>query len=103
MHTTVYDCRQIVLGDYEIGTNPDCEREPVEIDGIKRGGSCFKKILRTASKVIVHENYEFNSTFATNDIALIRLKKPVPLFDDADGTSSYTNPKVDKQLIFGSF
>jgi len=82
---------QIVLGEYKIGTNPDCERK---IRGTNRGGgSCFKKITRSASKVIVHENYDSNSTLATNNIALIRLKKPVPLFDDAKGTSSYDNPK----------
>ena len=66
----IVDFRQIVLGEYKIGTNPDCERK---IRGTNRGGgSCFKKITRSVSKVIVHENYDFNATIGTNDIALIR-------------------------------
>ena len=97
----MYDFRQIVLGDYKIGANPDCERKNRETK--RSGGSCFKKVTRSASKVIIHESYDSNSTLATNDIALIRLKKPVPLFDDANGTSTYGDPKVNKHLICETF
>ena len=67
----------------KIGKDPDCESKP-------GGRNCIKKITRTASKVIVHEDYDASSPQVTNDIALIRLNEAVPLHEDAPASS---NPK----------
>merc|ERR1711973_158939 len=58
---------EVVLGELKIGKDPDCEGHgPLS-------GNCIKKITRTPSKVIVHEDYDASSALVTNDIALIRL------------------------------
>ena len=98
----MFDFRQIVLGDLNIGRDPECEKK-------RRPGSrgdngvCIRNITRSASKVIVHEDYNPSAALVTNDIALIRLDEPVPLFDDADEEGTRSDPKVDKHLICETF
>ena len=69
--------REVVLGELRIDTDPDCTND---------GRSCApRKITReikTDDQIIVHENYQPGSQTQANDIALIRLNEPVPLYDD---------------------
>ena len=69
--------REVVLGELRIDTDPDCTNN---------GRSCApRKITReikTDDQIIVHENYQPGSQTQANDIALIRLNEPVPLYDD---------------------
>merc|ERR1711971_1273429 len=64
---------EIVLGEYESGLDPDCE-----------SGFCIQNITRTVGKVIIHENYGPGGGSVINDIALVRLNEPVPLYDDSE-------------------
>ena len=53
--------------------------------------NCFpKRIVRKANKKIVHENYDRNTY--KNDIALIRLDNPVPLYYNANKNESGVIP-----------
>lgn len=65
---------EIVLGEHNVKTDPDCE-------------DCPGKITRKVGKITVHENYlnseEVSAESYRNDIALIRLDEPVPLYSDA--------------------
>ena len=75
-----------MLGELRIDTDPDCTND---------GRSCApRKITReikTDDQIIVHENYQPGSQTQANDIALIRLNEPVPLYDD-DPKSSNVRP-----------
>jgi len=77
---------EVVLGELRIDTDPDCTNN---------GRSCApRKITReikTDDQIIVHENYQPGSQTQVNDIALIRLNEPVPLYDD-DPKSSNVRP-----------
>ena len=65
-----------MLGEYESRRDPDCEDDnPDKL--------CVHNVTRTVSKVIIHENYGPGGGSVINDIALIRLNEPVPLFDDS--------------------
>ena len=59
-----YDCyisyREVILGDYVIGTNPDCTRN-----------TCAPStVSRKVGKIIIHGQY--SQSDKKNDIALIR-------------------------------
>ena len=56
-----------MLGENDITKDPDCD-------------NCPGNITRIASEIIVHEDYKGQSDLYKNDIALIRLDKPVPLY-----------------------
>ena len=61
---------EIVLGEHQISTNPDC-----------RNGNCNARVIsRKVDKIIKHENYDPKKI--KNDIALIRLDRPVPLYNE---------------------
>merc|ERR1712241_734231 len=90
----------VVLGELKLGENPDCTK--------KRGGrqNCApKRIVRkitSESQIIVHEEYTYSRTTIVNDIALIRMKRAVPLFDK-DSSTSYVIPVClpwDSNLAF---
>ena len=80
--------REIRLGEHKISKDPDC---PAKASHFRRGkNDCFAKVIkRKVDKVIKHENYD--ATKVKNDIALIRLAEPVPLFKD-DPTASPAMP-----------
>ena len=81
--------REIRLGEHKISKDPDC---PAKKTSAFRSGKkdCFAKVIkRKVDKVIKHENYD--ATKVKNDIALIRLAEPVPLFKD-DPTASPAMP-----------
>ena len=69
---------EIVLGEYESGLDPDCVK-----------GFCIQNITRTVSKVIIHENYGPGGGSVINDIALVRLNEPVPLYDDYEEVRTF--------------
>ena len=69
---------EIVLGEYESGLDPDCVK-----------GFCIQNITRTVSKVIIHENYGPGGGSVINDIALVRLNEPVPLYDDSEEVRTF--------------
>ena len=76
--------REVVLGEYIVGIDPDCPF----LNG-KR--TCAPpKITRKVAKTIVHEDYKPNLPFP-NDIALIRFDKAVPLHQE-NPTTSYVIP-----------
>lgn len=61
---------EVVLGEHTLGTDPDCEL-----------ANCAPKIIkRKVAKSISHEDW--NAGTVENDIALLRLDQPVPLFDE---------------------
>ena len=75
--------REIVFGEHTVGTDPDCIN----------GGLCSaKKITRKPDQIIIHEDYlYYGSTdgfYNLNDIALIRLNEPVPLYSEDPEKSS---------------
>ena len=70
------------LGEYVMGENsdPDCTQRRV---------CAPKKITRKIDKIIIHEG--FSASQRENDIALIRLEKPVPLHTESP-TKSISSP-----------
>ena len=63
-----------MLGEHDTRTDPDCPKE-------SQGTSCApKKIIRKIAEVIKHENFGGNVNAPDNDIALVRLNEPVPLY-----------------------
>ena len=68
--------RAIVLGDHIVHKDPDC---PASARG---GVACPHNVTRSVGKLIIHEDYEYESVSPHNDIALIRLNEPATLFDD---------------------
>ena len=67
--------REVVLGEYIIGSDPDCTYKCAP-----------PKITRKIAKTIIHEGYYTAPPFP-NDIALIRLDESVPLFQENPGVS----------------
>ena len=66
--------REVALGEWRISTNPDCS-------SLYGRSTCSpRKITRTVRKVIIHENFDRRTL--KNDIALLRLNKAVPLFEE---------------------
>ena len=79
-----------------IGNSPDCVGD-TRFKKAEPGRDCVRNITRSVKKVIVHEDYNAGGDLVTNDIALIRLNEPVPLFDDSqeEGTrSTRQDPRV---------
>ena len=72
----IYFFSEVVLGEYNVGEDPDCVNTNCNPPVIRRG----------VRKIIVHEDYDQKSLFA-NDIALIRLDKAVPLHFEDQGVS----------------
>jgi len=73
---------EIVLGEHKMSSDPDCPG-PRSRGAFRNGKkkSCLAKVIRRrVDKIINHENYD--PTKIKNDIALIRLAEPVPLFKD---------------------
>ena len=68
-------CREIILGEHDVGKDPDCD-------------NCPKKISRKIGQTncIVHEDFinspEVTAETYRNDIALIRLDEPVLLYSE---------------------
>ena len=63
------------MGEHTLGTDPDCEETQA---GAK---FCAPKIIkRKVAKSILHEDW--NPKTIENDIALLRLDQPVPLYSD---------------------
>ena len=71
-----------MLGEYESRRDPDCEDN-------NSNKLCVHNVTRTVSKVIIHENYGPGGGSVINDIALIRLNEPVPLFDDSEKVRTF--------------
>ena len=67
------------MGEHNVGRDPDCQG-----DGNKECAP--PAIKRKIAKTIPHENY-IEKPSTKNDIALIRLEKPVPLFIEDPSTS----------------
>ena len=89
MHILIY-FREIVLGETIVGEDPDCW-------GRGSPSKCLTGIIkRYISKIIVHEDYsdvpnkrEYTGLPDTqNDIALIRVDRPIPLFSEDSSLSS---------------
>ena len=73
-----YHFSEVVLGEHTLGTDPDCQDGETNCD--------YPKIIkRKVTKQIIHE--EWNAANVENDIALLRLDAPVPLYDDQDGAA----------------
>ena len=68
-----------MLGEHTLGTDPDCE------DG-QTTCNYPKIIKRKVTKQIIHEDW--NAANVENDIALLRLDTPVPLFDEGGAAVS---------------
>ena len=82
--------REIVLGETIVGEDPDCW-------GRGSPSKCLTGIIkRYISKIIVHDDYseapnkrEYTGLPDTqNDIALIRVDRPIPLFSEDSSLSS---------------
>ena len=69
LHLYAFVYRIIVLGELTVAESPDCSECPPEY-------------RRRTSEVIVHEKYDHLNPTSAYDIALIRVAKPMPLFDD---------------------
>jgi len=64
--------REVILGEHTLGTDPDCSDDDK---------NCSPKVIkRRVSKHIIHEDW--NAANVENDIALLRLDQPVPLFNE---------------------
>jgi len=78
---------EVVLGEHVVGKDPDCPRQ-------KSAGSCNAPVIRRRingnTDIILHESYDKRNNFK-NDIALIRMNEPVPLFQESPALSS-ANP-----------
>ena len=79
--------REIVFGEHTVGTDPYC---------IEGGLGSAKKITRKPDQIIIqHEDYLYHGTtdgfYNLNDIALIRLNEPVPLYSE-DPEKSFVIP-----------
>ena len=64
--------REVVVGEYVVGEDPDCER-----------GSCSPPIQKFGvEKVILHEEYDSSRRgfYKGHDIALVRLDGIITLF-----------------------
>ena len=74
-----------MLGEHDTRTDPDCPKK------WEMGSICApKKITRKVAEVINHENYGGNTNAPDNDIALIRLDEPVPLYSEDPFKSAVT-------------
>ena len=75
--------REVVLGEHNIVTNPDCGFP--KCDCSVQGACAAPKITRkitSPDQITVHEDFNYGQTPLKNDIALIRLNEPVPIFKD---------------------
>ena len=80
-YSCLSDFREVVLGEHTIGTDPDCEETPAGAE------FCAPKIIkRKVAKSILHEDW--NPKTIENDIALLRLDVPVPLYSDGPKLSN---------------
>ena len=75
----IYHYSEVVLGDFIIDTDPDCQY------GKKSDGTCLgytlpSKITRSLEEIVIHEGYKNINGIHINNIALIRLSELVPLF-----------------------
>ena len=76
--------REVVFGEHNIVTNPDCGF-PKKCDCSVQGTCAAPKITRkitSPDQITVHEDFNYGQTPLKNDIALIRLNEPVPIFKD---------------------
>lgn len=66
------DFREVRLGEWDVATDPDCPNV---------GSGCAPNVItRTDFKIIRHESYDFSNRLSSNDIGLLRLADPIPLF-----------------------
>ena len=75
--------REVVLGEHDTRTDPDCPKNSQSI-------CAPKKITRKIAEVIKHETFGGNVNAPDNDIALIRLNEPVPLYSEDPFKSAIT-------------
>ena len=73
-----------MLGEHDTRTDPDCPKQ----SGHSPCGP--KKITRKIAEVIKHENFGGRPSAPDNDIALIRLNEPVPLYSEDAFKSAVT-------------
>ena len=77
--------REVVLGEHDTRTDPDCPK------GSVGSSTCApKKITRKIAEVIKHESFGGRVSAPDNDIALIRLNEPVPLYSEDPFKSAVT-------------
>ena len=66
----------MILGEHTILNNPDCTKGP--------NRKCVAPIYRRKpAEIIVHENYDGNVVTSTNDLALIRVDKMMPIYSES--------------------
>lgn len=79
-HSKDRPVKQVVLGELEVGTNPDCDATgrfcapPIQVFGV--------------DEVVVHENWDKSKYKEGYDIALVRLDRPVTfVYTDAENSN----------------
>ena len=75
--------REVVLGELNVKTDPDCKIN----DRTKCAPKKITRKITSKDQIILHENYISGIDILKNDIALIRLNEPVTLYDE-DATNS---------------
>ena len=84
--------RQISLGDHNLVTDPDCGEETCDCNEVECAAPSVRRKITSEDQIIIHENYNPNAqNNIENDIALVRLNEPVPLFTE-DPTKSIAMP-----------
>ena len=71
-----------MLGELRLDTDPDCTSDSRSGAGRSCAPKKITREIKTDDQIIVHENYVPGSQTQANDIALIRLNEPVPLYND---------------------
>ena len=81
---SIYLFSEAVLGEHVLGTDPDCANQRRKI------GCIAPRIVRnvTEQNILMHESYKKGVADSPNDIALIRLNEPIPLFYEDSSISS---------------
>ena len=77
-----------MLGEFRIDTDPDCTGKG---ENKKCAPPKITRNITSEDQIIVHEDYKPGSNNQMNDIALIRLNEPVPLFSE-DSKKSWAKP-----------
>ena len=76
--------REVVLGELNVKTDPDCKKNDRTKCAPRK---ITRKITTSKDQIILHENYISGIDILKNDIALIKLNEPVTLYDE-DATNS---------------
>ena len=72
----------VLLGEHDLTTNPDNDGDAADV------------IYRGVEEIILHENYSKRllGGAGPNDIALIRVKQPIPFYDPKNPKESNVKP-----------